>query len=182
MKNCLIKIIFYIYANLYLIYNYLYKNFYFTFIFINSFFYNTYLFKDGKIIKRIYFCNIKDFKDYEFYVTWSIQDNYIIYKISSKIHREKFTKSGYNFLLINLIVDGIKYDITSLVQDKLNCYLTTDTILFDNNFFNWVNYIYFRNKLNNNNYYFNFIDRDIKSNNVLKNEKLLLYKDGFIIK
>ena len=182
LKIKLLTNLFKIYSYNYLLFLSIYNNSYLFYIFFLSYFYDTYLIKNNKIIKRINFHNLKEYNNYDYFVNWHISNDNIIYNINSYLLREKVQKSDYQFLLIYLYVNNKKYDLTQLIQEKHNCYLSVNNKLFDINFFNWINFYFFNDKLLRNNYYFTIMDRNINTY-ILNNEQyIILQKNNYKIK
>ena len=72
-------------------------------------------------------------------------------------------------MLINLHSDNEKYDITKFIQGKKYNFMIENNILFDRKFFYLINNYYFNNKLNENNYRFSILDKEIKFINLNNN-------------
>ena len=84
-------------------------------------------------------------------------------------------------MLINLHSDNEKYDITKFIQGKKYNFMIENNILFDKKFFYLINNYYFNNKLNENNYRFSILDKEIKFINLNNNENIIINKNNYQI-
>lgn len=156
--------------------NHIYENFIFlyNYIFIN--YYSNRIIIKNKKIKYLIIKN--NYKKVKYIFNLHLKNKTIYFSNNTN---NNINYSNYKFMLINLHSDNEKYDITKIIQGKKYNFMIENNILFDKKFFYLINNYYFNNKLNENNYKFSILDKDIKFINLNNNENIIINKHNYQI-
>lgn len=161
----IINYINYIYDNLNFFYNYFFINYYSNRIVIKN--------------KKFNYLKIKNnYKKLKYFFDLHLK-NKTIYFCNNVNNNINYSK--YKFILVNLHSDDKKIDITKIIQGKKYNFMIENNILFDKNFFYLINSYYFNNNLNENNYKFSILDKEIKFINLNNNENIIINNNNYQI-
>lgn len=161
------------------------------------FHYDIILIKNNKIIKKSNFNKLNVIPDYDYIIVNYKTDKYTLVKIIKNVSdvtgnygivkRLEMLKTqplecNFKFLLVLLKCDGKNYNITNFLSNRFYTYYLQNSILFDEDFINWICIKFIKNKkIINKEKEFYILDQNAKQITITDKQYLMLGLNNYCI-
>ena len=94
-------------------------------------------------------------------------------------NNQPLEKCGFEFIMVIIKCNDKTYDITNILKNPIHYYYVNDSILFDNNFMEWINLYHLKSNLDNSEIV--IMDNNIKEMTLSSGQYIHLNKNSYKI-